>query len=627
MSYRIPFTTLCTLATAYSVYAAGNGEEGNATKTAYGISAAVSSSQSATAAAILDELNKDLGRDYLIALAGFAVVLLVYRVVACVVQHTRTLACLNNDTQRYFAAPHEEWGKFKNHFLHAPLFRSRHNREWRCSLALNLGMLPTRFQSVFLASVVVANITLCVYGLPWYESETEVLPILRNRTGTISVVNLIPVMILSSPKNPLIKLLNVPYDAMNIMHRNFARLTIIEAVAHTVCWVIGTVKKSSWTAVGNALMGDNMIMAGAVATLAVFVISIQSASPIRHAFYEAFVHLHIALILITLVFLWMHLKGFSQQQYLLAAIITWAVMRFLRFYSVARSNIGQQRTKASVEVLSGDALRISVSAARKVHVQPGNHLYLYIPSVGLWTSHPFSIGWSDIESPQFRITSDSSYGDEKVLPTVPFSEQEGRQALSMVVRRRTGFTDLLYKKAEKAGAYNGVKLTLNAYVETGYGVNQSVLDSCGTVILFAGGVGITHQIPYVRHLVKGYAAGTVAARKVVLIWVTQSPEHLEWIRPWMTQILAMEKRRDVLMIKLFITRPKSAKEVTSPSATVQMFPGRPDIGYMVRREAETQIGCMGVSVCGPGSFSDDVRAAVRQQKTRNIEFVEESFSW
>jgi len=196
-----------------------------------------------------------------------------------------------------------------------------------------------------------------------------------------------------------------------------------------------------------------------------------------------------------------------------------------------------------------------------------------------------------------------------------------------VIRRRTSFTNSLYQRAEKAGAHNGVKLTLNAYVEAGYGIHQEVLSSCGTVMLFAGGVGITHQIPYVKHLVEGYAAATVAAQRVFLVWVTQSPDHLEWIRAWMTQIMAMERRREVLLIKLYITQPKNRKGMTSPSATVQIFPGRPNIASMIKKVSESQIGCMGVSVCGPGAFSDDVRAAVRQQRTTNIEFVEEAFTW
>ena len=43
---------------------------------------------------------------------------------------------------------------------------------------------------------------------------------------------------------------------------------------------------------------------------------------------------------------------------------------------------------------------------------------------------------------------------------------------------------------------------------------------------------------------------------------------------------------------------------------------------------EQQIGAMGVSVCGPGSLSDDVRLAVRRrQEYQSIDFIEEAFSW
>jgi hypothetical protein len=318
------------------------------------------------------------------------------------------------------------------------------------------------------------------------------------------------------------------------------------------------------------LAHSNLIITGSITILVLLVILIQTSSTIRHAFYELFIHLHIALVVLALVFLWFHLAGLPQRNYLLAAASTWLIMRLLRFLTFIKCNLGREGTKATVEVLPGEALRVSVSAARKVQTQPGSYFYLYIPSVGLWTSHPFSIAWSDIKLPLSRPSSESIY-EEKIESKTKDADPNGRQTLSAVIRRRTGFTDSLYRRAENAGALNGAKLTLNAYVEAGYGVHQPMLSSCGTVMLFAAGVGITHQIPYIRYLVEGYAAGTVAAWKVILVWVTKSPEHLEWIRPWMTQILAMERRREVLMIKLFITQPKDGKEVTSPSATVQMY--------------------------------------------------------
>lgn len=242
-------------------------------------------------------------------------------------------------------------------------------------------------------------------------------------------------------------------------------------------------------------------------------------------------------------------------------------------------------------------------------------MYLMLPSVGLWTNHPFSVAWSSTEE---------SLGSEKGLA---LNQQDllsyQKTTVSAIIRRREGFTNTLYKKAEAAQG----RLVLNALVEGPYGGLDS-LHSYGTVMIFAGGVGITHQVPYVRDLVSGFGNGTVATRRVVLVWVIQSPEHLEWIRPWMTEILALDKRRDVLRIQLFVTRPRSTKEIHSPSATVQMFPGRPNVDTLVELECQNQVGAMGVTVCGSGGLADDVRRAVRRRQGRsNIDFIQESYSW
>jgi hypothetical protein len=45
-------------------------------------------------------------------------------------------------------------------------------------------------------------------------------------------------------------------------------------------------------------------------------------------------------------------------------------------------------------------------------------------------------------------------------------------------------------------------------------------------------------------------------------------------------------------------------------------------------EVEARMGSIGVTVCGSGSLSDDVRRAVRNNIGRaNIDFIEEAFSW
>jgi hypothetical protein len=341
-------------------------------------------------------------------------------------------------------------------------------------------------------------------------------------------------------------------------------------------------------------------------------------SILRHAFYETFKQIHIALAILAVVGIWYHLRlsDLPQFKLLIVAIAIWGVERFIRIWRIVYRNIGRGGTKALVEALPGNAVRVTVDLARPWNFKPGQHAYLYIPSIGLWTSHPFSVAWShEAENP--NENSGIASNRQEVLAL-------RKTSMSFVIRARTGFTNSLLRRAEASPAG---RLYTKCFAEGPYG-GQHMMNSYGTVMLVAGGIGITHQVPHVRSLVAGYANGTVATRKILLVWIIQSPEHLEWIRPWMTEILAMDKRRDVLRIMLFISRPRSTKEIHSPSATVQMFPGRPNIETILDMEVENQIGAMGVSVCGSGSLSDDVRRAVRsRQYLRNIDFVEEAFSW
>ena len=154
------------------------------------------------------------------------------------------------------------------------------------------------------------------------------------------------------------------------------------------------------------------------------------------------------------------------------------------------------------------------------------------------------------------------------------------------------------------------------------------LTSYGTVMLWATGIGITHQVPHVRDIVAGFANGTTATRRLTLVWIIQSPEHLEWIRSWMTTILSMPRRRDVFRILLFVTRPCSTKEIHSPSSSVRVFPGKPNVQAVIDQEMQEGVGAACVSVCGTGGLADDVRRAVRMRETVwNVDLCEESFSW
>ncbi|KAF3006812.1 hypothetical protein E8E13_010481 [Curvularia kusanoi] len=547
----------------------------------------------------------------------FVVVFTLYQVVLFFVRYVRTVSCLNNDTQRYFSIPNHYYARFKKSCLDAPLWRTRHHREFKLSSALGMGTLPSRLQSFFLVGYFAVNVGFCVWKID-YSSFTAGAGELLSRSGIMSVMNMIPLFLLAGRNNPIIKLTGISFDTMNLIHRWFGRIVIFEALAHTICWISVKVHTKGWAVVQASITGSTFIMTGFIGTVAFTFLLLQSPSPVRHSFYEVFLHGHIVGAALALGAVWVHLDGRPQQLMLYGVVAIWAAERFLRFFRLIVNNVGNGGSSADVEVLPGDALRITVKMARPWSFRPGQHAYLYMPSIGLWTNHPFSIAWSEEEEDPHHI-------DEKGLPmtTNDLALKKSKTSMSFIVRRRTGFTDKLFRKADLSASG---RFSTACYAEGPYGGED--LSSYGTVMLWAAGIGITHQVPHVRDIVAGYANGTVATRRLTLVWIIQSPEHLEWIRTWMTQILSMPRRREILKILLFVTRPRSTKEIHSPSSSVQMFPGRPNVQSLIDQEMQEGIGAACVTTCGTGGLADELRRAVRNRELQwNVDFREESFSW
>ncbi|KAF3770250.1 hypothetical protein M406DRAFT_349114 [Cryphonectria parasitica EP155] len=576
------------------------------------------SSAAGSNSAIDPEVENQLLSNYLYYVLTVGAALVIgYKVYVVTLRYLRTVSSLGNSTQHYFARESWKAAFFKRSIQYSPVLHKRHNREFALSSAVNMGTLPTRLQLFILAGYFATNIAFCLIDINLHSNFSSWIDLLRNRTGVLSIVNMVPLFLMAGRNNPLINWLGISFDSFNLMHRWLGRIAALEAIAHTLCYWIGSSADSSFASVFAKTLSSEFLMWGFIGTVGFLFLTIQAASAIRHAWYEIFKILHIVGAAVTVVGVWYHcqLKAMSQLNYLYAVVALWSFDRAARMIRVAYGNFGAGGTKTVVEALPGNAVRVTVTMARPWAFAPGQHAYLYFPSISWTQSHPFSVGWS--EESEMHDGEKLSMDRNDILGY-------RKTSMSYVIRARAGATDTLYKKA--AACPDG-RLVTTCFVEGPYGGLHN-MNSYGTVMLFAGGVGITQAVPHVRDLVAGYANGTVAARKIVLCWIIQSPEHLEWIRPWMTEILAMERRRECLRIMLFVSRPRSTKEIHSPSSTVQMFPGRPNIEHLIGAEMENQVGAMGVTVCGPGALSDEVRLAVRnRQYNGTIEFCEEAFSW
>ncbi|KAJ0413074.1 ferric reductase like transmembrane component-domain-containing protein [Aspergillus carlsbadensis] len=561
----------------------------------------------------------------LLVLGGLAVLIFMGTIYFRLMRHIRRILCLNDKHQSYFARPHNLLARFKVHLLDAPLFSRRHNTELQLSRAVNFRTIPTRLQALLIFALLGMNVVLCVVAIPFDPSEKDKLAgRMRHRFGVMAVANLVSLVLCSGRNNPLIPLLGVPYDTFNLLHRWLGRIVVLEALAHMLAYCISKAEKVGWDGVGIAIRESTFLLNGLVAICLFAVLLLHSPSPIRHAFYETFAHLHFAVAAVSFAFLWMHLRGRHAQSYLLAAIILWAVERTVRMFRVLYRGWGVMPTTAAVELMPGDAVKVTLKIPRPWTPEPGEHIFICIPSIGWMTFHPFSVCWIDGPSKEVEIGVDEIENNRIRLP-------RKAEIVTLLVRRRTGFTDRLFQRAQRA---RDCQLTMGACVDGPYGggMGTNTMESYGTVLLFAAGIGITHQMSFIRHLVHGYASGIAVVRRLVLVWVVRTPEHLDWVREWMEMIFEMEGCAEMLRIQLFITLPCDVKEIRwledVPAEAVDIRGGRPDADKIVSKEACRQIGAVGVLVCGTGSFSDDVRAACRKVQGRSqVDYIEESFSW
>jgi len=209
--------------------------------------------------------------------------------------------------------------------------------------------------------------------------------------------------------------------------------------------------------------------------------------------------------------------------------------------------------------------------------------------------------------------------------------------MHFIISKQSGFTKALYNLVQSAAARadpekpeKGYVLKLLGLVEGPYGGHHS-FDSFGTVVLVAGGVGITHCLGYIRHLLHGCNEGTVATQKVKLVWVIRKSEHIHWVSAWLEEILGMPLCYQVLEIDIYITQPRGTtggNGCASLSGLVKVFIGRPQFEAVLEKVVRCRIGAMAVTVCGGGAMSDSVRAAtLKFMDQATIDYSEESFTW
>jgi predicted ferric reductase len=127
-------------------------------------------------------------------------------------------------------------------------------------------------------------------------------------------------------------------------------------------------------------------------------------------------------------------------------------------------------------IFDTDAFKLQLTIARPWNFRAGQYIYLCIPRKSIIQLHPFFISsWTG-------------------------------NTIELLVERRRGFT----KEFE-------LDSNFTALVFGPFG-REIYLHRYGTVILFATGIGIAAQLPYMEKLLEGYQRGKVMVKKIIIYW-------------------------------------------------------------------------------------------------------------
>lgn len=187
-----------------------------------------------------DDQNKNAIYSLAYVWIGFLGALLAYRCATVCTRLARKRACADsNHRQDLYSRPNIFYALLKKHLLSAPLFSKRHSRKIVISKRFDVGILPTRFETVLMACYFGVNVILCTVYIDYSQSIKATSSVVRNRTGVMAVLNMIPLFVFAGRNNPLIRLCGISFGAFNTFHRFCGRLVVIEALAHGLSWIIG----------------------------------------------------------------------------------------------------------------------------------------------------------------------------------------------------------------------------------------------------------------------------------------------------------------------------------------------------------------------------------------------------
>ncbi|OWZ45379.1 ferric reductase transmembrane component 4 [Cryptococcus neoformans c8] len=458
-----------------------------------------------------------------------------------------------------------------------------------------------------------------------------------NQLGVMSFSQLPIILLLVSKNNPISSLTGITYQKLNYIHRASSRVCLLSSWGHALLWTPRVWEKKDFRP---------YLLCGIAALTGFTMLWLTSFRIVRRLAYEFFIVSHILFSIMYLVGAWFHWRWLGY--WVWPALAIWALDRFLRFAKVIYINNFLNPSKfkmlgeSKIELLDHDVMRVTLRR-ENWSWKAGQHAFISAPSVSAspHESHPFSIA---------------------NIPT------ENSNEAIFLIRIHSGFTKRLRTALESE-----VSTNIPLYLEGPYGYPHS-LDSYSTVLLIAGGTGVTFTSGHFLQILANSLKGKSAVKKLHLVWHIRHAEDIEWIAPLLNT--ATEDTGTVnFCIDIYVTKSHSSDEPLPPdgisdrlaSIAPHIFPrqwdearynpvtpsvesrdeeillpkpqrmheqgvgrygltseaaeivkwkrGRADLRTIVEEDAKGADGSMNVSVCGPVQLLQSAKKAVREVST------------
>lgn len=203
----------------------------------------------------------------------------------------------------------------------------------------------------------------------------------------MAIANLFVLIFLALKNTPLALLSAWSYERLNILHQIAGYMCISFVIIHASCYI--TYFKASGEI---SIFREQSVIYGEIAGLA-FVILGFAGAVIRRWWYELFYYVHMSCWIIAIVMVGLHQPEFSKKIVIVVIVVAgiWVLDRLVR---VTRLLIYSANNTATLTPLPNGATRVTVKKAPLGAVS-GQHCFLWIPSVRLSETHPFTIAAMD----------------------------------------------------------------------------------------------------------------------------------------------------------------------------------------------------------------------------------------